>query len=436
MKTKILILLSLATFLFACNDTKTAHNEESGQDEHDHENHAPKGTVQLNEKQQEALNLKLGHFEMRNLTTVIKTNGQLEVPPSSSADVTTIFGGNIRKIRVFSGDKVRKGQVLAILENPEFITIQENYSEVLNKLDYLKQDYERQKQLFENNAGAGKDYQKAKSEYKIAKSKLAAIKSRLSLLNISTERVKEGKISNSIAIVSPLNGYVTEVNVKLGTYVDSKDKLFEIRDISEIHADFMVYEKDVNLIEIGQKIHFNISNRPEDEFLATIFAVGKEFDDKTRSIHIHAKIDKKSKRLIPGMYVTGHIHTDKRMTKTLPDDAIVTEGTKSFVFALIDEHEEEHIHIEEEHNHEGEEHEHDENELHEERHDHDKEEHHNDEDRHAKTFKMIEIIKGQQDDGYTEIKLIKELPEDTKFVLNAAYYLLADMNKEETEHNH
>jgi len=473
MKTKILILFAAINFIFACNNTQKNHTENSGHEEHDE--HLQKGMVKLNQKQEEALGLKLGMFEMRNLTTVIKTNGQLEVPPSGTADITALMGGNVRKIKVFHGDKVKKGQILAILEHPDFITIQEEYSNVLHNLNFLEQDYKRQKELFENNAGAGKDYQKAKSVYNIAKSKLNAIKSRLSLMHISAENVEQGNITNRIAIYSPLNGYVTEINIKLGTYVEPKDKMFEITDNSEIHADFMVYEKDVDLIEKGQKVHFNVSNRTEDEHLATIFAVGKEFDDKTRSIHIHAKIDKSNDKLLPGMYVTGHIHTDKRMTKTLPDDAIVTEGTKSYVFILNDNDHEEEGHSEMKHEHDADEHaehnhgdhddEHD-KQMHNEgehskmEHEHDADEHaehnhgdHDDHDDHihkekdhevekhsesndSRIFKMIEIIKGQQDNGYTEVKLIEELPEDTQFVLNAAYYLLADMKKEETEHHH
>ena len=78
--------------------------------------HGPEGVVTLNIQQREALGLKLGTFQMRNLTTVVKINGQLEVPPSGSADVTAIIGGHVKEIKVFHGDKVKKGEVLAVLD--------------------------------------------------------------------------------------------------------------------------------------------------------------------------------------------------------------------------------------------------------------------------------------------------------------------------------
>ncbi|MCF6365381.1 MAG: efflux RND transporter periplasmic adaptor subunit [Bacteroidales bacterium] len=410
MKTKIII--SIAVFLsvftlISCNSGNNVGVEKS----EEHEEHGQEGVVFLNEKQQEALNLKLGGFEMRNLTTVVKTNGQLAVSPSDIAEVTAVIGGNVKYIRVFEGDKIRRGQVLAVLEHPDYITLQEDFAEKANNLKFAEQEYLRQKELFENNVGAGKDFQKAKSEYNTAKAKYAGLKARLRLLNISPERVLEGKITSTINIVSPINGYVNEIYIKRGTYADAATKLFEVTNNNAIHADFIIYEKDVHLVKKGQTVHFTVSNKPEKEYTATVFAIGKEFNPDIRAVNIHTKINEDVNGLIPGMYISGHLHTDKRMTKTLPNDAIVSEGTKSYIFILDETVKPEHH----EHGEEGEEHEEPEN---------------------VKAFKQVEVIIGQTDDGYSEVKLIEELPENVKIVLNAAYYLLADMKKEENEHKH
>ena len=417
MKTKIFI--TILSFIALTAFTSCGSKKESKEEEH--EEHGPEGVVMLNEKQQEALDLKLGSFQMRNLTTVVKTNGELAVPPASSADVTAVIGGNVKSIKVFHGDKVRKGQLLAVLEHPDYISIQEDFAEIANSLEFLEKEYNRQKELYENNVGAGRDYQEAKSKYNTAKAKYAGLKSRLQLLHLSPEKVKQGQISNTVSIISPINGFINEVNIKVGTYVDASSKLFEITDNSAIHADFMIYEKDVHLLKIGQKVHFTVSNRPDEEFTANVFAIGKEFNANTRAIQIHAKINEKVSGLVPGMYISGHLHTDAKLTRTLPNDAIVAEGTKSFIFILDNEAIEEHGH---------EEHATEEKEEHDEGH-----EDHN-ENEHKKAFKMVEVITGQKDDGYTEVHLIDSLPENTEVVLNAAYYMLADMNKEETEHEH
>lgn len=423
MKTKIFLVFIMVATLLSCNSEKKHGNEEE-----EHEEHGPKGVVTLNNNQREALNLKLGVFQMRNLTTTVKSNGQLKVPPSSSAEVTAIIGGNVKLINVFHGDKVKKGELLAVLEHPDYITLQENFAEISSKLEYVEKEYERQKELYENNVGAGRDFQQIKSERITIRAKYEGLKSRLQLLNISPYKVENGDILSSISINSPINGFINEVNIKVGTYVGSKDVLFEITDNSAIHADFMIYEQDVHLVKIGQKIHFTVSNIPEKQLTATIFAIGKEFEKNSRAVHIHAKINEKVSGLIAGMYISGHIHTDKNYTRALPDDAIVKEGTKSFIFIVNNEAIEEHEHGEEaEHNHNAE-------KNHTENTGHDNHKEHNDDGDMG--FRMVEVITGNIDEGYTEIKLINPLPENTQIVMNAAYYLLADMNKGETEHEH
>ena len=411
MKSKIMMMLLFIAIISACNSNYPKNN---GEEEHKHVEIA-EDIVMLNKQQRDALGLQLGTFEMRNLTILVKTNGQLEVPPAATADVTAVIGGNVKEIKVFHGDMVNKGQVLAVLEHPDYISLQEDFAEMANKLDFLEQEYNRQKELFENNVGAGKDFQQVKSELNTVNAKYEGLKSRLHLLYLSPEDVKKGEISSTIPIVSPIHGYVNEVNIKLGTYVDSKDKLFNITDNREIHADFMVYENDVNLLKPGQKIDITVANRPGEELSATIFAIGKEFDPNLRAVHIHARLDNNPGDLIPGMYVSGHIHAEENYVRTLPNDAVVTEGTKSYIFIL------------------------DKSVTRDEKEDTKKESPDIPKfETNSQTlgFKMVEVLAGMQEGNYTEINLLDSLPESANVVMNAAYYLLADIKKNETEHEH
>lgn len=402
-------LITVALILLAsCNIKEKNHIEENP------EKHTPEGFVILNKEQRNALGLQLGTFQMRNLTTVVKVNGQLEVPPANRADVTVAIGGNVKSIHVFLSDKVNKGQLLAVLEHPDYITLQENFAIVASRMEYLKKDYERQKELFEKKVGSGKEYQLAGAEYNEMKAKYQSLKAKLGLLGLSPEKTINGNISNTVNVYAPINGFITGINVNIGTYADVGDILFEITDNSAVHADFIVYEKDVPLVREGQLVHFTVSNLPGKELTASVFAVGREFDPVLRAIHIHTKINGNKTKLLPGMYISGHLHTDEKYTRTLPNDAIVKEGTKSFIFVLDNSISKE---------------------LHEDEKTHNTHIGQYSED--LTTFKITEVITGRKDDGYTEIHLIDPLPENTSVVLNAAYYLLADMKKEEVgEHEH
>jgi len=423
MRLNIIMLISWIFMAMSCNQSNKKSEENSAHSETEKE-----GVVTLSKKQREALNLQLGSFHFRNLTTVVKINGQLEVAPASSADITAIIGGNVKEIKVFHGDKVKKGQILAILEHPNYILLQEDFAAVTSRLGYLEKEYERQKELFENNVGAGKDYQLVKADFNTAKARYAGLKSRLELLNISPQSVMDGNITKSIPILSPIKGYVNEVNIKLGTYLDAKDRLFSISDNSALHADFLVYEKDVHLIQEGQLVHFTVSNRPEEEFTAKVFAVGKEFESSTRAVHIHANLTNNPGNLIPGMYITGHFHTDAIFSQTLPEDAVVGEGAKSYIFIQDmerDDHHEDGI--------SGDIHQQDEAES---RAGLDRENETSEIENDVMAFRMLEVITGMSDEGYVEIKLLDSLIDEPKIVQNAAYYLLADLKKGETAHKH
>ncbi len=401
----ILAVFALSTVLISCGNDKSSSEKDGSEtvtteikdshNEEEREEHE-EGVVELTTKQQESLGLKLGNFEMRNLTTTVKTNGQLSVPPSATADVTVAIGGNVKKIYVFEGDKVKKGQLLATLEHPNYISLQEDFAQIANQLEFGKTEYERQEELYKNNAGSGKDFQKAKSNYFSLKAKFSGLKARLRMLNISTTNTKNGEIINSIKILAPISGYINDINIRVGSFVDSADKLFTIKDNSQLHADFLIFEKDISKLKIDQKIHFVGSGSPDKEFTGKIFAISKEFESNSRSVKIHANIDGDKTYLIPGMYVSGHLHTDKISTKTLSNRAIVSEGTKSYIFILDEDHKEE--------------------------------------GRNA--YKQIEVVTGRKDEDYTEVKLMDSIPENTKIVINVAYYLLSDMNKEETKHEH
>ncbi len=385
-----LFIFSFAIFLVSCNNSATNETEE-----HEHEHEGEANEVLLTLKQQQAIGLKTGTFQMRNLTSVIKTNGQLEVDPGNKAEVTAIMGGNVKSINVFVGDKVKKGQILAILEHPTYITLQEDFSVASNLLEFLKQEYQRQKELYENNVGATKNYQKARAEYNVAKAKYNGLKSKLKMLNISPASAEAGSITGSINILSPIDGDVSDVNIKLGTYVATGKKMFEITNNRVLHADFMIYEKDVHLVKKGQTIHFTVANNAGKEYTSGVFAIEKRFDPVSKAVHIHSKINEDTEGLIQGMYISGHLHTDKKYTRTLPNDAIVTEGTKSFIFIV---------------------------------------EHSNNPEKTA--FKPVEVIPGIKDAGYTEIKFLDTLPYNTVVALNSAYYLLSDMQKSETGDDH
>lgn len=401
------LLIIPAVFIAAIILTSCGSSESKGTKEavEEKENEGTHGLVLLTKQQREAINLQLGRVEDRNMTNLIKTNGQLEVAPDNKADITAYVGGNVKEIKVFHGEKVVKGQTLALLEHPDYILLQEEFAQTASRLEFLKKEYDRQKALFENEVGAGKDFQQVKSEFNSVKAKYNGLKVRLEMLNINASAVESGTISRTVALKSPISGYVSLINTKVGSYVNSETKMFTISDNSAIHADFLVYEKDISRIKVGQKVQFTVANQPDKELTAKIFAIGKEFQQDTRAVLVHAKILDAPSNLTAELYISGTIYTDAVTTKALPEEAIAYEGAKSYIF-VYDEKGTKMAAL----NHR------------------DKEKNLQEADPWA--FRIVEVVPGISNGKYVEVKFTVPLPENAKIAINTAYYLLADSKKE------
>jgi len=421
----IIATLFIGILITSCGNT--TKGKEENHDDHPEENHTEKegdnheeegeheeGTVSLTEQQMDAINLKLVTIENKKMNIAVKASGNLEVAPHDKADVSSIMGGIVKNIYVIEGDEVKKGKILARVEHPDIVQMQQDYINNLNSLQFLEKEYNRRKVLYEEKVGSGKEFQKVTAEYRNSKTNLKAQKMKLKMLGLNVSSIENGNLSPTINIVSPLNGKVSLVETNIGAYAAPLSKLFEIVNNDELHADVMVFEKDISKVKVGQTLNFTTSSLPEQEFSGKIHAISPIFEENPKAIHVHAEIDNKNKVLIPGMYIHGQIIADDTLTDVLPEKSIIVEDEKSYIFIKT----------------EGEEHAHDEDGNHE------KEEEGDNHDESKMTFKMAEVITGISNNGFTAVKSLNKLPKNTLIVSEGAYFLLAEMRKSEAEHSH
>ena len=253
----------------------------------------------------------------------------------------------------------------------------------------MEKEYERQQKLYEEQVSSGKTYQKTQADYYMLKGTVLNLEAKLKLLHLDPSKIAHGTIYEKVPVLSPIDGYVEKVEIMTGQYVEPQKPMFEVVNNDRIHADLMVFEKDVYKVKEGQKVVFTVESLPGEPMTATIFAVGKSFEQNPKAVHIHANIDNKRGVLIPGMYITGRIATNNELVDALPEKAIVNEGGKSYIFTAEKEGD-------------------------------------------GWLFTPLEIISGQKEDGWIEINLLSPLDSDTKVAWNGAYYLLSEMKKDET----
>ncbi|WP_178984897.1 efflux RND transporter periplasmic adaptor subunit [Winogradskyella helgolandensis] len=395
---KILTVMVLAIFVSACGN-KENHNENDGHshDEEEktevNEEHHDEDEVMLSQQQFDALKMKIDTLALRNMSGYVEANGTLEVPPQNEAAITTVVGANVVSIEVIEGDKVNKGQVVAYLSHPNIIQAQTDYLNAYSNSELAKKNYERQQKLYDAGVGSGANFQKAEAEYQASKAMVNGLEAQLRILNVNTTSVRNGTIAQRIALRSPIEGFVQKVEVKTGQYVEPQTELFEIVNTHHVHADLMVFEKDVYKVQKGQKVNFTVQSIPDAELTAEIYAVSKTFEDNPKAVHVHAEIENKKGNLIPGMYIQGKIQVDNTQTKALPESAVIKEGDRYYVFS-----------VEKENN--------------------------------DWSFKPIEVVLGNKDGDWVSIQFIQDIESNTQFAYNNAYYLIAEMKKGEAEHEH
>ena len=292
--------------------------------------------VTLTNDQFKVAAVELGKIEMRNLSSVIKVNGLLDVPPQNAVSVSAPLGGYVRSSGLLPGQTVRKGQVIAVIENPEFINIQQEYLESKSRLEFLSLEYKRQEELRKEDVNAAKTFQQVSSEYNMMQAKVAALRQKLALIGLNSNSVSVGNISRTANLYSPISGYVAESKVNRGMYVNPSDVLFELANKNDIHLALDVFEKDIRKINVGQPIRFSLANETNYIREAKVFLIGKSTQaGGTIPVHCHLA-NSNDPALLPGMYAKALIETRTEDVASLPAEAIVQSEGRNFIFVLAD----------------------------------------------------------------------------------------------------
>lgn len=400
--------LTLLIFVIACKNKEQPAEATAAKDSTANEKESAT-TVDLTKEQFEISGIKTGYAELRSMTGVLKVNGYIDVPPQNLLSVTTQMGGIIKSTPLLQGSNVGKGQVIAVLQNQDFVQLQQDYLDSKAQLEYLDVEYNRQQELSRQNINSQKTLENARSQYKSMLAKVSGLKHKLELININPDRLTADNISSTTNIYSPVSGYVTKVNVNVGKFVNPNDVMFEIVNGSNLHVELNVFEKDLPKIRVGQKVRFVLANETTER-IASITLVGKEINtDKT--VRVHSVASLVGGNFVPGTYLQALIETGNNQELALPEAAVVDFEGKKYVFAVKAMNEAK-SHAEAKNESEvtkeemGEKYE----------------------------FELVEVQTGVSEGGYIAVQMPERIqPSTTKVVLKGAYDLLSKMKNAEEE---
>lgn len=356
-------------------------------EEHAHEEEAlPEDIVEMRDDQIKLADIQMGAIEKRTMSGTLKVNGTIAAAPQNQASVSAPMGGYIKATSLIPGNFVEKGQALATIENQDFVDIQQNYLEIKNKFEYAEADFKRSSELYKADISSAKNFQQVTSDYKTLKAHLKALEEKLLIIGINPSALNEDNISSSVALRSPISGYIKTVGITIGKFVSPTDMLFEIVNSDKLFLELTMFEKDADKVSRGQKIRFYINNETEAHD-AVIAQPGRSVNaDKTYKVY--ANVIDKCKNVLPGMYVNAIIETSDNQATALPSDAVVSFDDKDYIF-IFDKNKEEG-------------------------------------GKPFTEYKIVEVRKGVSDNGFTEVILPDGFDiSSAKVVVKGAYNLLS-----------
>jgi len=353
-------------------------------------------SVSLTQAQYDMAAIQLGQPSLRPLSTTLRLNGLIDVPAQNRVSVSVPVGGYVRSIRLEPGMLVRKGQALVVLENPDFIQLQQDYLDTKAKLEYADLEYARQQELSRENVNALKTFQQVRANRQSLQAQLAGLGQRLAMLRINPATLTPERLSRTITVPAPVTGYVTEVPANNGRFVNPAEVLVQLTDVSHLHVQLNVFEKDLPQIRNGQTIRFALGSDAGSQLphKGTIFLIGKAFsDERTVAVLAHPE-GRYAAGLTPGAYVTAEVDVRTQPMSALPEAAVVGFGGKYYCYLL--------------------------------------------EQKQGKPatyhFRQVEVRPGIRENGYVAINLPAGIdPARTPVVTSGAYSLLSKLNNSEEE---
>src|SRR5690606_17110642 len=278
--------------------------------------------------------IQIGEVTKRPMSEEIHVNGKLALAPQNIVTVSFPLGGYLKENRLLPGKKLTRGETIAIIEHEDLVLLQENYLISKIELSTVSQNLDRQKELNLSKISSDKILQEAEEKFQTQKVRVKGLEEKLKLIGINPDNLNYNNISRSVALRSPITGYVSKVNYNTGRYLQPEDEIFELINPEGMHVNLTIYEQNLNKIKPGLKAEFYTGNNTEDIFTGIVKMITPNMNNDQTATVI-CEISNPSSGLTPGMFVTGKILTEEKEAYVISEEALVRKGDESFIIEVF-----------------------------------------------------------------------------------------------------
>ena len=343
-----LLLVVLAASLFAACGDPAEVSEEHAADSHAEGEHATEegheeGVVFLSEAKLDVATIETAAAEERRLAPQIETTGQVGYEEDRLAHVSPRIPGRLVQAPASLGDRVARGEVLAVLDSVELGQAKADYLVARAREGVTREAYERERTLYEDRISSQREMLEARAEYLEAQAERERAQETLRLYGVGDREISAmqagDRSASLLPLRSPIAGTVVEKHATLGELATSEESLFTIADLGHVWIWIDVFEQQLAGVHLGDDVAVRVGAFPNRTFAGEITYLAPQVATETRSVRARIDVDNTDGLLRPGMFASIKLvdpHAAKTaMSVVVPDTAIQLREGEPLVFVPL-----------------------------------------------------------------------------------------------------
>jgi cobalt-zinc-cadmium efflux system membrane fusion protein len=287
--------------------------------------------VRLSEKEADQAGIRFGTFTTQQHERILECRGNLIAAPGDRAYLVAPASGRVVSVNCHPGQYLKAGAVVSCIENSDFISLQQEYLEMKNQLEYLQVEYARQGELAVENATSLKKMQLAKRDYYSADLKMKALKLQLEILGINVDSLSRSGMSPVISVEVPESGTVASVLMTQGMFTNKGERLIELHKTSRLTARLKVAEAYANRLKTNQSVDVFLASDSLTPLHLKVSSVAREIDPADQCAI--AYVNMTGKDYIRGMSVFARINMGADSMRLIPSNSLLANNSRFYIFA-------------------------------------------------------------------------------------------------------
>lgn len=312
-------LLPILIIFAACSSAPEEQKKEA----------TPQTTVQLSADQLTQLAVSSELPQKQLITRTIQGTATVEVNANERIQVTSPFGGYVVSSNVIPGQQVKVGQVIGVIENPDYIVLQQDYLLAKNEYELLQKNAKRQEELVASKATSEKNYEEVKSAEQSALIRMMSLKEKLNLLGVHADKLTPNNISSKVNVVAKNNGVVSSVNASVGSYIAADAVWMSYVGNENAMAKVIVFEKDLPFISQGQTVTLTDLMDHSRTYATTIQYIQPTVDGNGK-VEVFCSLN--GENFMPGTVWNAEIITPNSFGLVIAKEAIIQFEKQNYVF--------------------------------------------------------------------------------------------------------